>query len=158
MQIDLYYTRDDRHKVHKDLTSIQNCVGALKDECSMNSPKVIIEMAEATASRANYAVIHDLDILRYYFITDQVMYRDGLVQLSMELDPLMTYETEIRNLVCTVERNQNDSDSYLIDENYMIDAYSKYVTYDFPNGFPSDQDTYVLMTVGSGAVVPPDPS
>lgn len=157
MQIDLYYTADDRHKVHKTLTSIHNCVGSLKSECSMVNPRVIIETAEATASRANYAVIHDLDILRYYFITDQIMYREGLVEFVMELDPLMTYETEIRNLVCTVERNQNDSDSYLIDENYMIDAYSKYVTYDFPNGFPSDQDTYILMTVGSGKLVEPNP-
>ena len=157
MQIDLYYTSDDRHKVHKTLTSIHNCVGSLKSECSMVNPKVIIETAEATASRANYAVIHDLDILRYYFITDQVMYRDGLVEFTMELDPLMTYETEIRNLICTVQRNQNEADSYLIDENYMIDAYSKYVTYDFPNGFPDNQDSFILMTIGPGGLYVPAP-
>lgn len=150
MQIDLYYTTDDRHKVHKNLVSVHNCVGSLKSECSMVNPRVLIETREATAGRVNYAVIHDLDILRYYFVTDQVMVRDGLVEFTMELDPLMTYETEIRNLVCTVQRNQYVSDSYLIDENYMIDAYSKYVTYDFPIEFETQYDTYVLMTVGPG--------
>lgn len=146
MQIDLYYTLDDRHKVHKDLVSIHNCVGALRAECSMVNPRVLIETREATAARANYAVIHDLDILRYYFITDQVMVRDGLVEFTMELDPLMTYETEIRNLVCTVQRNENESDSYLYDDNYKIDAYSNIVTKTFPIGF--EAESLVLICVG----------
>lgn len=146
MQIDLYYTLDDRHKVHKDLVSIHNCVGALRAECSMVNPKVLIETREATAGRANYAVIHDLDILRYYFITDQVMVRDGLVEFTMELDPLMTYETEIRNLVCTVQRNENEADSYLYDDNYKIDAYSNIVTKTFPIGF--EAESLVLICVG----------
>lgn len=150
MQVNLYYTRDDKHKLHKTLTSIHNCVGSLRDECSLINPVILLETAEATACRANYLEITDLDIQRYYFIKDWIMYRTGLLEVHAELDPLMTYESEIRQVSATIERNEYEADSYLVDENYVIDAYSNYVTIDFPNGFDTSNDTYVLMTVGGG--------
>lgn len=151
MQVNLYYTRDDKHKLHKTLTSIHNCVGSLRDECSLINPVILLETAEATACRANYLEITDLDIQRYYFIKDWIMYRTGILEVHAELDPLMTYEAEIRQVSATIERNEYEADSYLVDENYVIDAYSNYVTIDFPNGFDTSNDTYVLMTVGGGA-------
>ena len=108
MQVNLYYTPDDEHKLHKTLTSIHNCVGSLKDECSLIDPVILLETAEATACRANYMEITDLDITRYYFIQDWKMYRDGLVEVHATLDPLMTYETQIRALECTIARNENE--------------------------------------------------
>lgn len=146
MQVNLYYTNDDEHKLHKTLTSIHNCPGSLKDECSWINPVILLETAEATACRANYMEITDLDIDRYYFITDWKMYRDGLVEVHATLDPLMTYETEIRALECTIARNEVDADSYLYDENYKIDAYSNIVTKTFPSGF--DNESIILLTVG----------
>lgn len=146
MQVNLYYTNDDEHKLHKTLVSIHNCVGSLKDNCSLINPVILLETAEATATRANYMTITDLDILRYYFINDWVMYRDGLVEVHATLDPLMTYESQIRDLNCTVARNENDADSYLYDENYKIDAYSNIVTKTFPQGFADE--SMILLTVG----------
>ena len=146
MQVNLYYTNDDEHKLHKTLTSIHNCVGSLKDNCSLIDPVILLETAEATATRANYLEITDLDITRYYFITDWVMYRDGLLEVHATLDPLMTYETQIRALECTVARNENDADSYLYDENYKIDTFSNIVTKTFPTGFTSE--SIILLTVG----------
>ena len=146
MQVNLYYTPDDEHKLHKTLTSIHNCVGSLKDECSLIDPVILLETAEATACRANYMEITDLDIIRYYFINDWKMYRDGLLEVHATLDPLMTYESQIRQLNCTIARNENDADSYLYDENYKIDAYSNIVTKTFPNGF--SDETLILITVG----------
>ena len=146
MQVNLYYTNDDEHKLHKTLTSIHNCIGSLKDNCSLIDPVILLETAEATATRANYMTISDLDIMRYYFIKDWVMYRDGLVEVHATLDPLMTYETQIRALECTVARNEIDADSYLYDENYKIDAYSNIVTKTFPTGF--DNERMILLTVG----------
>lgn len=146
MQVNLYYTNDDEHKLHKTLTSIHNCPGSLKDSCSLMEPVILLETAEATASRANYMSITDLDIERYYFIRDWVMYREGLVEVHAELDVLMTYEQEIRDLQCTIARNEVDADSYLYDENYKIDAYSNIVTKEFPNGF--DNESIILLTVG----------
>lgn len=146
MQVNLYYTNDDEHKLHKTLTSIHNCPGSLKDSCSLMEPVILLETAEATANRANYMSITDLDIARYYFIRDWVMYREGLVEVHAELDVLMTYEQEIRDLQCTIARNEVDADSYLYDENYKIDAYSNIVTKEFPNGF--DNESMILLTVG----------
>lgn len=146
MQVNLYYTNDDEHKLHKTLTSIHNCPGSLKDSCSLIEPVILLETAEATASRANYMSITDLDIERYYFIRDWVMYRQGLVEVHAELDVLMTYEQEIRDLQCTIARNEVDADSYLYDENYKIDAYSNIVTKEFPHGF--DDESIILLTVG----------
>lgn len=155
MQVNLYYTEDDIHKVHKTLVSIQNCVGYLREECGMIRPEILIEAREATAARCNYAEIVDLDITRYYFVQEKVMVRDGLVRFKMEIDPLMTYESYILATECTVERNSEQADSYLLDDQYKIDTYRKFVTYDFETGFDRSDDTFVLLTVGPGGAYGP---
>lgn len=153
MQVNLYYTNDDVHKVSKTLVSIQNCVGYLREECGMLRPEILVEAREATVARCNYATISDLDILRYYFVQEKTMVRDGLVRLKMEIDPLMTYSSYIQDTFCTIERNENDADAYLLDDQYKVDTYKKIVTIDFPTEFDPDNDCYMIMTVGAGTAV-----
>lgn len=149
MNISVAVTSDDEHKLHKNLSILGSYTGTLKDECSIENPSIMIQMPEATAQQANYAAITagtELNRTYYYFITDKVFVRDGLVRLTMRCDYLMTFESEIRNLVCTIDKNENDSDSYLYDENYKIDAYSNIMTRTFPQGF--EDESMILLVVG----------
>ena len=157
MNLSLAVTTDDIHKLHKTFTILGSYTGTLREECSIDNPIIKVQVPEGTAQQANYCAISagtELPRTYYYFITDKVFVRDGIVELHMECDYLMTFEDEIKELEVTVERNEFDADSYLVDENYKIDAYSNYVTIDFPNGFDTDDDTYILMTVGNGAQTP----
>lgn len=157
MNLSLAVTSDDPHKLHKMLTILGSYTGVLREECSIEQPVIKVQVPEGTAAQANYCGITasgELTRTYYYFIVDKVFVRTGVVELHMECDYLMTFEDEIKALEVTVEKNEYDADSYLVDENYKIDAYSNYVTIDFPNGFDTDDDTYVLMTVGNGAQTP----
>lgn len=149
MNISVAVTSDDEHKLHKNLSILGSYTGTLKDECSIENPTILLQMPEATAQQANYAAMSagtELNRTYYYFITDKVFVRDGLVRLTMRCDYLMTFESEIRNLVCTIDKNENDSDSYLYDDNYKIDAYSNIMTRTFPQGF--EDESMILLVVG----------
>jgi len=153
MNLSLAVTTDDIHKLHKTLSILGNYTGVLREECSIENPIIKVQVPEGTSLQVNYCAISagtELPRTYYYFIIDGVFVRDGIVELHMECDYLMTFEDEIKELEVTVERNEFDADSYLVDENYKIDAYSNYVTIDFPNGFDTDDDSYILMTVGNG--------
>ena len=148
MNINLAYTADDEHKVHKYLNAIGGYNGTLKGEFSIINPVYLCQVPETSVSSANYASIPDIEAnrTRYYFVRDVVLVRSGVVEIHLELDPLMTYEAEIRRLVCTVDRNEFESNAYLMDEEYKILAYENIVTKEFPYGF--DDESIVLLTVG----------
>lgn len=140
----------DRHHLHKAIQNVANVTGELRDESSIIHPEIMIEIGEASITDCNYLSFTLGSRNRYYYIDDIIMYRTGIIICKCTLDPLMTYEAEILQVGATIERNEYEADSYLVDENYVIDAYSNYVTIDFPNGFDTANDTYVLMTVGGG--------
>lgn len=149
MNINLAYTTDDEHKVHKYLNTIGGYNGSLKDEFSFLNPVYLCQVPEGSAVRANYASIPDLDgsgRVLYYFVKDVVLVRSGVCEIHLELDPLMTYETEIKNLICTVDKNEKMANAYLIDNEYKILACDNIVTIDFPQGFGDEQ--LILLTIG----------
>lgn len=151
MNISLAVTSDDEHKVHKNLSILGSYTGTLRDDCSMEHPKLLVQVPEATAQQANYAAISagtELERTYYYFIRDKIMHRTGIVELQLECDYLMTFEDEIKNLVCTVDRteDQNYTNAYLVDNEYQILACENIVTKTFPIGFTDE--SMVLLTVG----------
>lgn len=147
MDIGLAVTSDDEHKVHKNLTVLGGYTGVLRSEMGILNPVVQVQVPEGTAAQANYVSITGLETrTNYYFIRDVKLIRSGICELELELDPLMTYETEIRNLICTVHKNEKIANSYLMDENYQILAYENIVTKKFNYTF--DDETMILLTVG----------
>lgn len=151
MNLSLAVTSDDIHKVHKSLTILGSYTGTLREECSIDKPIIKVQVPEATAQRANYCAISagtELDRTYNYFITDRVFYRDGIVELHMECDYLMTFENELKNVICTVDRTQAQevTNSFMMDDQYRILACENIVTKSFPIGF--SDESMVLLTVG----------
>jgi len=151
MNISLAVTSDDIHKVHKNLSILGSYTGALREECSLEKPVVKLEVPEGTAAQANYCAISaagELTRTYYYFILDKIFVRTGVVELHMECDYLMTFETELKNVVCTVDRTQAQevTNAFMMDDQYNILACENIVTKKFPHGF--DAETMILLTVG----------
>ena len=144
--IGLGIVTEDRHHLHKAIQAVATVTGELRDECSLIHPEIMIEIGEVNVTDCNYLEFILGNRNRYYYIDDIIMHRTGVVICKCTLDPLMTYESEIRNVGATIERNQYDSDAYLMDENYHIDACSNIVTIDFPTGFTDE--TVILLTIG----------
>lgn len=149
MNISIAVTSDDEHKVHKTLSILGSYTGSLKDDCSMENPSIMVQVPEGTIQQANYAAISaggELPRTYYYFIKDKVMHRTGVVELTLECDYLMTFENEIRDLRCTVDRNEIEANAYLLDNEYKILAYDNIVTKTFPNAL--DDESMILLAVG----------
>ena len=144
--IDLYNCGDENNKIIKsDLTDIIQLTGTFRGEVSVMNPLVQIETS-TNISGYNYAYISDFG--RYYFITDIKAVRNGLWQLSLKVDVLMTYHTEILALSAVIRRNENLFNLYLNDNQYQTLNYSRIQTKLFPNGF--GDWNFVLTTVGKG--------
>lgn len=149
MNISVAVTSDDEHKVHKNLSVLGSYTGSLKEDCSMETPSIMVQIPEGTAQQANYAAISaggELPRTYYYFIKDKIMHRTGIVELQLECDYLMTFEDEIKALTCTVDRNETEANAYLIDSEYKILAYDNIVTKSFPN--PLNDESMILLAVG----------
>ena len=149
MNISIAVTSDDEHKVHKNLSILGSYTGSLKEDCSMETPNIMIQAPEGTCQQANYAAITaggELQRTYYYFIKDKIMHRTGVVELQLECDYLMTFETEIRALTCTVDRNEKEANAYLLDNEYKILAYDNIVTKTFPNAL--NDESMILLAVG----------
>jgi len=151
MNISIAVTSDDEHKVHKNLSILGSYTGSLKDDCNMENPTILVQVPEGTVQQANYAAMTagtELPRTYYYFIKNKVMRRTGVVELELECDYLMTFEDEIKNLVCTVDRTETKevTNAFLVDNEYQILACENIVTKTFPLGF--DNETMVLLTVG----------
>ena len=144
--INLYNCGDENNKITKsDLTDIIQLTGTFRGEVSVMNPVVQIETS-TNISGYNYAYISDFG--RYYFITDIKAVRNGLWQLSLKVDVLMTYSTEILALSAVIRRNENLFNMYLNDNQYQTLNYSRIQTKLFPNGF--GDWNFVLTTVGKG--------
>lgn len=150
MNLILGVTSDDIHKCQKNITQLGSYTGVLKDDCSMENPHLMVQVPEATVQQANYCAFTSQDLGRncYYYITDKIMHRSGVVEIVLEMDPLMTYKDELYNVECTVDRtsHQEVTNAYLIDNEYQILACENIVTKKFPIGFTDE--SMILLTVG----------
>lgn len=131
----LYITDSPSNKINKDLT--------LKGEKSINLKnrpkdfkKLDIDYEAITGSvisNFNYAYLANYKL--YYFVK-MVPSNIGNAHniLHLELDPLMTYKSQILALKCITERNTNKYNTYLADEKQKIASMTKQFYHTFRNG------------------------
>lgn len=141
----LYTTTSDRKVINKTLTEVKQTDINLLDDTELKSPYIEIANIDiATLKNVNYMYIPDFG--RYYYINDITLLTSGNVSLTANIDVLMSFKTDILNLVGTVKRAENLKNGYIIDDSYKSVAYSKITTKRFPNAMTND--TFILMTVG----------
>lgn len=145
MDVIFYYNMSDDRMINKSLVIGDTFQGVLRDECSIMSP--IIRFEKNGVLRYNYAYIPDFQ--RYYSITDKTSYRDGIWDVSFDVDVLMSFRNDINNLNVIVDKQTSSDigderidDGSLVTENVMFQT-----VYNFPNGF-NDTGEYILITAG----------
>ena len=145
MDVIFYYNMSDDRMINKSLATGYTFQGVLRDECSIMSPTIRFE--NDGVLRYNYAYIPEFQ--RYYSITDKTSYRDGIWDVSFEVDVLMSFRNDINNLNVIVDKQTSSNigderidDGSLVTENVMFKT-----VYNFPNGF-NDAGEYILITAG----------
>ena len=146
MTITFYNNESDSILVSKKITSISSINNAkIINETDIVNPSIIVSrnFYDSIILKANYLYIDKLE--RYYYINN-ISFAESMIVIDCTVDVLMSYKNEIRNITCTVTRNENLKNGYLNDDNYNIQAYKQVVCKMFPNGI--NNDSIILMTAG----------
>ena len=147
MNIDFYVNTDDKRVINKTLgvaKTLTNC--QLINESSVINPIIEIDI-DPTLYGYNYVYIAYFG--RYYYITDITVIDGARMRITMAVDVLMSFASQI--LLCTVNsrRNENNYDFYLPDDRPVESRYIKY-SKEFPTSFNDLTPSYILITVGNG--------
>jgi hypothetical protein len=117
--------------------------GDLVDECSIESPIVLMELEEVPTS--NYAYIPDFS--RYYYITDMVVVRTGLIRVYMKVDVLKSFASDIKSSKALIELSDSMKSKYIPDGRTTFNAYNNYYVTKFGSGL-SKTLKYILVVAG----------
>lgn len=121
MKILFYSTASDRKKINKVLG---NEIGSseavlIKDNTSVFSP--VLELKKPTVgdwSRVNYAYIPEFG--RYYFVSPPELRNDGIVLVSLSIDVLKTYASDLMTTQFMIARSESLWSRYYIDSEYPL--------------------------------------
>ena len=109
----LYKNSAQQDKVDKssELEYIGTLEGTLKTNCSIINPQVAIEYNKIVDF--NYVYISSWN--RYYYVTDIQYGIKNIVIISLKVDVLMSFKTEIYNQHALIKRNEFDFNEQLVD-------------------------------------------
>ena len=145
MEVQFFYKTSDNRVINKNIIPGETFEGQPVDEIDAINP--VIRFEKEDVLRYNYAYIPSLQ--RYYNIVGRTCFRDGVWDISMTVDVLMSFRGDILNLAVvvdkqTMEKNGNEyiDDSSLVAENVMFQT-----VYNFQNGFNSTGE-FILITAG----------
>ena len=145
MDIKLYYNSSDNRCIKKELLNELLVTGSLKEETSIITP--VINIKKTDPVRYNYCYIPDFK--RYYYINNIESVRQGIWRLYLQVDPLMSFKTDILALkVVAVKQSLiTNGDEYIDDGSLVTDNLIFKNVYNFANGF-NDNGEYILITAG----------
>ena len=143
MNITLYKTSSERHRLNKVLTNgiSKNNVHIL-DGTSITDPVVVIGY-DVTLLTHSYAYISDFG--RYYFITNIDVLPGQEMRLSLHVDVLMTYKDQIKACKARITRSQSNFDKYISDSMIINKAQSKITQRKLGAGFTSANKYYIMI-------------
>ena len=143
----LYIINDDKRKLEKNLSNIikEKVNIFYKDATEFIRPIIILDYDGSWNMRdCNYIYLSDKN--RYYFVEKHSLQKGQKVVYELLEDVRYSHRKGIKGLTCTVARNENLKNGYLLDDSYKTYAYEQIVCKAFPNKF--NNDSIILMTVG----------
>ena len=148
--ISLYRCKDDRKQVIKNPASIASDITMqIKEPTSIINPVVILsrESIGKNWASVNYAYITEFG--RWYFVDNIECRHDGVLVLTMTIDVLYTYRTDLMNTQFLIARSEKINDKYYLDnERALINR--RVVTYEKLGKIPQTSGKKFTITVAGG--------
>ena len=117
----------------------------LKEGCDISNPEITLSIPYTTAAGYNYAFMMN----RYYWIVGKNMLRENLCVLSLKVDVLATYKTQIGSASLYVLRSAAASNGNIVDRFYPTTSISYSAAEDtgfLPGSYGSGN--YIVSVVG----------
>lgn len=144
MNITCGITTDPTNAITKSYTTVADLTGTLREASSVLDP-VILVAYDATIASCNYCYIPDFG--RYYFINDKISVKNGLWELHLHVDVLMSYASGIKAAPCIVAKSASNFNLYLADPNYKAYQNDHVIINNFPSGFTLANTSFVLTAM-----------
>lgn len=145
-----FYTFSKKRNSTAQPTGGTSYTGNLTQESGIVSPSVIMDFGN-TAPAYNYAYITEFG--RYYWITEITSIGGGLWRVSMTVDVLATYKSDIGAASKYVLRSASSFDGTIVDMKYPTKSGYTYATDDVTSGLAPGLDggNYIVGVVSPGA-------
>lgn len=149
MQVILYNNASDSEHVTKNITELTrlNDVHPV-DVVDLMSPLIRIgSVSLDTLNNVNYAYIPDYG--RYYYVDPPIASNNKVFALQLNVDVLMSFADEIKNLTAVIARQENNYNLYLQDPEFKVYANTEKKTIKFSKN-PFTKSAQFLLTVSGG--------
>jgi len=117
MRVVFYLTTDDKKVVHKRCTFVGSYDVELKQPCDILRPNLILRGIDINVNTINY--VYCSTMMRFYYITKKTLLQHGLIELELEVDPLMSFQTNIENLYALIDRQEFNYQPYVEDDQFL---------------------------------------
>ena len=146
MVLKLYKNRSEKNALNKSISNEMSFDGTLREDTSIKAPVIKIA-ANSEIVNYNYAYISAFS--RYYFISDIKSIRNGLWELYLIVDVLMSFKTDILRCYGIIDHTQSN----LISEYLQSDIWQSLVKdktdiINFDGSALLDSGEYILITAG----------
>ena len=119
MTLELMNTSADKRYLSKSTSVVKKVNCKLKEGTSIINPTVIIgKMSASSIKKCNYAYISDFG--RYYFINDIIESTASQLEISMHVDVLKTYASQIRSISTLILRQEHVYSPYYEDKEALV--------------------------------------
>lgn len=145
MEVVFYYNLSDARCINKELVEGDTFIGQMRDEVSIMNPTIRFDTDQIM--RYNYAYIPELQ--RYYSIDDITVFRQGVTDVTMSVDVLMSFRRDILSTIAVVDKQamQENGDEYIDDGSLVTDNVMFTTIIEYEDGFNSTPE-YVLIVAG----------
>lgn len=145
MEVIFYYNQSDARQINKVLVAGETFEGQGRDEVNVINPVIIFDTPDILPY--NYAYIPEFQ--RYYTIADKNAYREGLFEVTFDVDVLMSFRQDIFNMSAVVDKQTMpiNGDEYIDDSSLVADNVQFVQVFNYPNGF-NENPEYILITAG----------
>ena len=144
MIVNLYNNESPANKISKSVTLLAALEGQLVNETNIVAP--VIRIYNASFPAFNYAQIPLFN--RYYFLRDVRQIRNDLWEISLESDPLMSFN--IGSVSGMLVESENNGSNYLEHRHFVRNVKTKTNILPFGSGL-LDSGEYILITAGGGS-------
>lgn len=116
--VNLYQNTAEANRVDKSdyITEVATISGVLRDESSITDVTITFESDSIPAFNYVYIPVFN----RYYFVNDITSIKYNLWQMSLSVDPLMTYKDAILSCNGFIDRNENEYNPNVIDKKRVV--------------------------------------
>lgn len=147
MIVRFYNNRSDKRKLSKSLSSLGSTDCMLKEPSDILRPTFTIKRQNLTEyARCNYIYVPAFN--RYYFAEIAAEIGDMLTIRGVESDVLMSWGNRIRSINCTIVRQENVFNTYMVDNLLPVRA-TKWLDWISVGTYDAGQGLYLTVDGGN---------